>query len=327
MYPLSYHLSKWFGWNDPPYQTRLRGVVSKVFTPDVVMRMRPRIQTIVDELIDNVQSAGGMDVIRDIAHPLPVTVIAELLRVPPEYRERFKQGADDIVAFFSAGRAQPETAARAQRGILAINDSLKDIVHRRRSYPEHDLISRLLAIEQEGDLLSEEELIGTCVFFLVAGHETTTDLIGNCILALLENPDQMGRLRDEPSLIGSAVEEFLRYDSPVQRIWRLALQDCEIDGKRILKGQIVLPLIGAANRDPAQFLDPHRLDIGRRDNIHAAFGVGTHFCVGATLARTQGQIAIQTLLRRLPFFETRHHGHGMEPTMAIRSLKALPVTF
>jgi cytochrome P450 len=326
--PLGRLFSATMVFMDPPRHTRLRGLVGKVFSGRVAESVRPRVQAIVDERLDAVQDAGQMDAIGDLAYPLPAIVIAEMLGVPAGDRDQFKRSADAIVSFLGTGRAVAENAERAQRSYLELADGLlRPLIAERRREPRADLISALVAAEEQGDALDEEELIAMCVSFLTAGHETTTNLIGNGLLALLRNPDQLGRLRDDPGLIQTAVEELLRYDSPVQRQWRLATEELEIGGRRIAEGQLVYQLVGAANRDPAQFPEPERLDLGREANRHVAFGYGIHFCLGAPLARVEGQVTFETLLRRLPGLELASDRLEWQPNMAFRALRSLPVAF
>jgi cytochrome P450 len=324
---LQNHISTWMGFIDPPDHTRLRALVSNVFTPRMIRSLRPRIQTIVDELLDRVQDAGRMDVIADFAFPLPAIVIAEMLGLPPADREQFKQWSNDVMAFLGTGRPQVDVARRAQQGVYALKGYLRSIFSQRRQSPQDDLISALLIVEQEGDRLSEEEMFGMCVFLLVAGHETTLALIGNGLLALLRNPEQKQMLQENPGLIDSAVEEFLRYDSPIQHQTRVAREDFELEGQRILMGDRVLPMLGAANRDPAQFADPDRLDIRRQPNPHLAFGYGIHFCLGAPLARLEGQIAIHTILRRLPRMQLTDGNLRWRVHTSMRHPELLPVDF
>jgi hypothetical protein len=285
---------------DPPEHTRLRSLVSKAFTPRAVEAMRPHIQQIVDELLDAVEGSDRFDLIRDLAYPLPVIVIAEMLGVPPEHRDRFKRWSDDIVATLGGPMLSPELFQQAAASSREMTDYFRGVIEVRRKKPEDDLLSALIAAEEQGEMLSEQELLATCVLLLVAGNETTTNLIGNGMIALLQHPDQLEKLRDDPSLAESAVEEFLRYDGPVQATGRTATEDIEVGGTVIKEGQVAFTLLGAANRDPDQFPNPDALDITRQDNRHVAFGHGIHFCLGAPLARVEAQIAFQTLLRRFP---------------------------
>ncbi len=313
--------------SDPPQHTRLRGLASKAFTPRAVERLRPRIQEIVDELLDRVQDAGRMDVIRDLAYPLPVIVIAEMLGIPPENRDQFKKWSDDIAATTGGPLMPPEVFERARQSSLELAQYFQTVIEQRRRDPREDLISDLIAAEEQGEALSEEDLLATCVLLLVAGNETTTNLIGNGMLALLRYPEQRQKLRDDPSLIKTAVEELLRYDGPVQGTARVALEDLEIDGRKIEKGQLVFTMLAAANRDPAQFSNPEELDITRQENRHVAFGYGIHFCLGAPLARLEGQIAINSLLQRIsnPRLATEDLEWG--GSFILRGLKALPLIF
>jgi pimeloyl-[acyl-carrier protein] synthase len=313
---------------DPPDHTRLRGLVSKAFTPRVVEVLRPHIQQIVDGLLDQAEGRGEMDLIEDFAYPLPVIVICEMLGVPVEDRDRFKTWGLDIARGLDAVLLGPESEVvkRSSTSRMALADYFRELIARRRAEPRADMLTDLIAAEEAGDKLTENELLATCILLLVAGHETTVNLIGNGSLALLRHPDQLQRLRDNPGLIGTAVEELLRFDGPVQRTARIPSEDVTIGGKVIPKGDMVMPFIGAADRDPAQFPEPDRLDIGRTDNRHIAFGWGIHFCLGAPLARVEGQIAINTLVRRLPKLALATEAPAFRQSLTLRGLSALPVT-
>ncbi|OLC16101.1 MAG: hypothetical protein AUH29_06210 [Candidatus Rokubacteria bacterium 13_1_40CM_69_27] len=315
-------------FQDPPDHTRLRTLVSKAFTPRVIEGMRGHIQQIVDRLLDDVKGKGTMDVVADLAYPLPVNVICEMVGVPAGDRERFGQWSHDIARSLDAiAFPDPEIVERANRAEDGLNDYFHELVAERRRAPRGDLLSALIAAEEAGDRLSTEELFATGILLFIAGHETTVNLIGNGTLALLRHPDQMRRLREDPSLIASAVEELLRYDSPVQRTGRIVYEDVVIDGKTIPKGSLTVGLLGAANRDPAHFPDPDRLDITRGATHHLAFGWGIHFCLGAPLARLEGQIAIGTLLRRLPRLALAAEHLEWRETSTLRGLQRLPVAF
>ena len=314
---------------DPPDHTRLRGLVSKAFTPKMVERLRPEVQAIVDGLLDGVEGAGTMDLIEQFAYPLPVTVICQMLGVPVEDRERFKQWGLDIARGLDAIMLPPdsEVARRSVASRHALTGYFRELIAERRTTPRADVLSDLIAAEEAGDRLSEPELLATCILLLIAGHETTVNLIGNGTLALLRHRDQLRRLQQDPTLIGSAIEELLRYDGPVQRTARIPSEDVTIGGRTIARGEMVMPFIGAADRDPVQFPEPDRLDIGRADNRHIAFGWGIHFCLGAPLARIEGQIAINTLLRRLPKLALATDRPEYRQSLTLRGLKALPVSF
>ena len=314
---------------DPPDHTRLRSLVSKAFTPRVVEGLRPRIQKMVDELITRAEAVGTMDLIEEFAYPIPVSVICEMLGVPVEDHERFKGWSLDIARGLDSVWLPPESEIPKRSGAArhAIGDYMRGLIAERRASPRGDLLSALIAAEEAGDKLSEDELIATCILLLIAGHETTVNLIGNGTLALLRHPEELRRLRETPGLITSAVEELLRYDGPVQRTARITSTAVTLGGRTIPKGEMVMPFIGAADRDPSQFPDPDRLDLGRADNRHIAFGWGIHFCLGAPLARVEGQIAIDTLVRRLPRLALVNDEPEHRQSLTIRGLKALPVTF
>src|SRR5437879_5683492 len=314
---------------DPPDHTRLRGLVSKAFTPRVVDRLRPHIQQIVDGLLARVEGAGSMDLIEEFAYPLPVTVICEMLGVPVEDHERFKAWGVDIARGLDAILLPPdsEVAQKSLAGRRALADYFRGLIAERRAAPRDDMLSGLIAAEEAGDTLSENELLATCILLLVAGHETTVNLIGNGSLALLRHPHELRRLRESPGLIASAVEALLRYDGPVQRTARIPSEDVTIGGRTIGKGEMVLPFIGAADRDQAQLPDPDRLDITRTDNRHIAFGWGIHFCLGAPLARVEGQIAINALLQRMPKLALATDTPQYRQSLTLRGLSALPVSF
>ena len=316
-------------FRDPPDHTRLRALVSRAFTPRVVEAMRPHIQEIVDGLLDRVEGTRGMDVIEDLAYPLPVTVICEMLGVPTADQDVFKQWSADIARSLDAAilPAGSEVITRGQEAGDALREYFRSLIAVRRKSPQPDLLSALIAAEEQGDKLSEPELVATCALLLIAGHETTVNLIGNGVLALLRHPAELRALADDPALIQTGVEELLRFDGPVQRTGRMTTADVEIGGRQIPKGSIVAAVIGAANRDPAHFADPDRLDVARRENRHIAFGFGIHFCLGAPLARIEGQVAIGTLLRRMPALKLVSDTPEWRESSVLRGLKTLPVTF
>jgi cytochrome P450 len=316
-------------FRDPPDHTRLRALVSKAFTPRVIEQMRDHIQGIVDRLLARVEPAGGMDVIADLAYPLPVTVICEMLGVPLADHESIRGWSADIARSLDA-IGLPSDAGIVERGRVArhaLGDYFRRLVPRRRADPRNDLLTGLIAAEEQGDRLSEGEVIAMCVLLFIAGHETTVNLIGNGLLALLRHPEQLATVRRDPALVPAAVEELLRYDSPVQRTARITNAEVELGGHALPAGAMVVAAIGAANRDPAHFVDPDRLDVTRRDIRHIAFGYGIHFCLGAPLARVEGQIALGTLLRRAPRLALAEPTPEWRESSVLRGLRALRVTF
>jgi cytochrome P450 len=312
---------------DPPDHERLRALVSKAFTPRLIERMRPRVQAIADGLLDAVQDRGGMDLIDDYAFPLPITVIAELLGVPAEDRNNFREWSDAAV---SGNASQEYLEEILIPHMQAFTDYLRALFEEKHANPRDDLVSALVQAEEAGDKLSEDELLGMVFLLLVAGHETTVNLIGNGVLALLQHPDQLRKLKDDPSLIKPAVEELLRYDGPVETSTeRFAREDVDMGRTVIPRGEMVLVVLAAADHDPERFSDPDNLDITRTDNRHLAFGKGVHHCLGAPLARMEGQIAISTLLRRMPNLRLKGSPESLSwrPGMILRGLRGLPVEF
>ena len=312
---------------DPPDHTRLRSLVNKAFTPRAIERLRPRVEEIVQELLDPLQQAGAMDVMKEIAYPLPVVVIAELLGIPPEDRDKLKRWSDDIVLAI-AGMQSTDGLRRSRVAGDEMRAYMEGIAEERRREPKEDLLSALLAAEEEGDKLSMDEVFSTCILLLVAGHETTTNLIGNGLLALLRHPEQMELLRSDPSLAEGAVEELLRYDSPVQLTGRFVLEDVEMQGHTITAGQQVILLLGAANRDLVKFDDPDLLDLTRENSSqHLSFSNGIHACLGAPLARLEGQVALPALIERFPNMRLATDRLEWGDGIILRGLKELPVAF
>jgi cytochrome P450 len=308
---------------DPPDHTRLRSLMSKAFTPRSVEALRPRVEQLVEEMVETCAAKGTFDVIREVAYPLPVIIIAEMLGIPPAERDQFKKWSDEIATTVGMANIDQERIARkAQR---ELRDYLVPIMQERRREPREDLLSALVAAEEDGDKLSLMEVHATIALLLVAGNETTTNLIGNGLLALMQHRDQFDRLRANPEMIGTAVEEMLRYDSPVQGTSRFTLQDTEVNGHPVKAGQQVFLFIGAANRDPAQFPDPDTFDIGREDNRHLSFGNGIHFCLGAPLARIEGPIALNALLQRFPNMRLATDKLVWGDNIVLRGLTSLPV--
>lgn len=316
---------------DPPQHTRLRRLVAKAFTPRVVEGLRPRIQRIVDDLLESVVPNGGMEVIRDLAYPLPALVIMELLGIPEEDRDRLKAWTADRLTFLGGITVAPDPLAVAQRAresAYALGLCFSELIAARRVRPEEDLLSALVAVEAERDgRLSEAELVANAMALLTAGHETTANLIGNGLLALLRHPDEFRLLRDDLTRIPAAVEELLRFDSPVQLAPRAAVDDIVIGDAHICHGERVMLVLGAANRDPAQFVDPDRLDISRDPNAHLAFGFDRHFCLGAHLARLEGQVVFTSLAERYPGLKLTGQPVQWQANPAYRGLTGLAVTF
>ena len=309
---------------DPPDHRRLRALVNKAFTPRAVEALEPRIRETLAALLDDIDDPGGFDLMRAVAHPLPVIVIAEMLGVPHEDRARF--------AVWSAQRARlleptvsPRERAVAQVATAEFDAFFRAIIERRRAAPEDDILSALVQAEEEGERLNERETLNMLRLLLIAGNETTTNLIGNGMLALLRNPDQLARLREDPGLIPSAVEELLRFDSPVQATFRRALADCEVNGFELRKRDNLVVLVGSANRDPDAFADPDRLDVGRGEAAHLSFGRGIHHCLGAPLARLEGRIVLEMLLDRFPRIGLRDESPRFRNGIVLRGLRSLPV--
>ncbi|MGH0034607.1 MAG: cytochrome P450 [Myxococcota bacterium] len=303
---------------------RLRGLVSKAFTPRRVARLRPQLESIVDELLDRSAERGGMEVVADLAHPFPVIAIAEMLGVPADDRVRFRAWSQELVQLLDPlqGRGGAQGMMRAAHGIF---EYFRPLLAERRREPRDDLLSAMIQAEQDGEQLDELDLLALSSLLLVAGHETTSNLIANAIVSLLRFPDERKRLQDQPDLLPRAVDEFLRYESPIQLTDRMARADCELGGQPIRRGQMVVAVLASANRDPERFDEPDRLDLGRSDNPHLAFGHGNHFCLGSQLARLECELAVGALLRRFPEFKGRPEPEAWRRSMIIRGPEALPL--
>ncbi len=307
---------------DPPDHTRLRQLVHRAFTPQLVERLRERVRSLTEELIVAAERRGRMDLIADYALPIPTTIIAEMLGVPASDRHRFHRWSRMIVASAPSGWRM----VRAIPSAIAFLRYIRKLVKARRSSPRDDLVTALVQAEEEGAGLDEDELVSMVFLLLIAGHETTVNLIGNGMLALLRHPDQMKRLRDEPGMIKVAVEELLRFDGPLETATeRYAREDVEVAGTVIRRGELVYAVLASANRDERQFSDPDRLDLSREPNKHLAFGLGVHYCLGAPLARLEGQIAIGALVSRLPNIRTTRRLLRWRRGIVLRGLEALPV--
>jgi cytochrome P450 len=315
---------------DPPDHTRLRGLVVKAFTARRVEDMRPRIQQVVDETLDRIIPQGRMDLIEDFAFRLPVTIICDMLGIPDEHRELFYTGSRDSGRILEPVPLSPEEIKDGNARSAMSAMYFQQLFELRRKEPGDDLTTQLVQAEEAGDKLTNEELTANIILLFGAGHETTVNLIGNGLLALHRNPEQLALLKAKPELITNAIEEFLRYDSSVQMTGRVTLEDIEdLGGKRIPKGESVLCLLGSANHDPAVYPDqPERLDITRPNVRPLSFGGGIHFCLGAQLARLEAEVAISTLLRRLPDLRLDDaENPEWRPTFVLRGLKQLPASW
>lgn len=307
---------------EPPDHSRLRGLVQKAFMARQINRLRPRIEQLSHQLIDTMLEQETCDLLTAFATPIPVIVIAEMLGVPTEQTDALLNWSHAMVKMYELGRT-PDMEQGAVQAAQEFVAYLRDYVAERRQHPQDDLITKLIQVEEAGEKLTEDELISTCILLLNAGHEATVNVIGNGVYALLKNPDQLARWRAEPTLAASAVEELLRYDTPLHLFNRWVLEDLEYKGHSFKQGTQVSLILGAANRDPAQFADPHTLDLGRPKNTHVSFGGGIHYCLGAPLARLELQTALPILLTRLPnlqlvsqpTYRNSYHFHGLEQLM------------
>jgi hypothetical protein len=328
--PVFRSMSHWMLQQDQPDHTRLRGLVVKAFTARRIEDMRPRIQEIVDQTLDAIIGQGHMDLIEDYAFRLPVTIICDMLGIPEDHREVFYKSSRDGGRLLDPVPLTAEEIEKGNAGNMMAQMYFQQLFELRRKTPGDDLITQLLQAEEDGSKLSNEELVANIILLFGAGHETTVNLIGNGLLALHRNPDQLALLKSNPALITNAIEEFLRYDSSVQMTGRVALEDIEdLGGKRIPKGESVLCLLGSANHDPAVYPDrPDRLDITRPNVRPLSFGGGIHFCLGAQLARIEAEVAISSLLRRLPELKLEDAENPQwRPTFVLRGLKELPASW
>ena len=309
---------------DPPEHTRLRALVNQAFTPRAVDALEPHIRTIMAELLDAIDDPAGFDLMAAVANPLPVIVIAEMLGVPPEDRDRFKHWSNARARMLEPTINAPERARAAAAG-ESLDAYFMPIIQARRREPRDDIVSALAQAEEEGDSLTEREMLLMLRLLLIAGNETTTNLIGNGVLALLRHPEQLELLREDPSRIPAAVEELLRFDTPVQLDVRGVLEDCEMHGVPLRRGDGAVLAIGAANRDPAAFEDPERLDVERSKGSNISFGRGVHHCLGAPLARLEGRIALEMLLERYTSLRLLADRPAFRRGIVLRGLESLPV--
>ncbi len=318
-------LSLWLIFMDPPEHTRLRKLLNKGFSAAAVEGLRSQSETIVDQMLKPLQHGTEVELLREFANPMPVRIISELLGVPQALHGTFVNASRAIAAFRGNPNRTVEEARAAQDALIELTEFFRKTVAERRRNRGNDLISLLIDIEEEGEVLTEEELYAQCIALLFAGHETTRNLIGNGMYTLLQHPQQMAELREKPEMIRSAVEELLRYESPVQFTARVLKEDIEVCGQQIRKGWTVLCMLGAANRDPKQFNEPNQLNLKRLNNQHLAFSAGLHFCIGAQLARLEGQVALLNLVQRFPEMKLTGPRPEWASTFGLRGLKSLPV--
>jgi hypothetical protein len=312
---------------DAPSHTRLRALCAVAFTPARVAALKQHIQDIADQLIDRVIDSGRMDVIADFANPLPAIVTAELFGVPVEDHQKLKDWSTDFAEMLGNFQHNPDRARRVLRSTENLLEYFQDAIREQKQNPRPGLVSSLLNAEVDGFRLTEEEIVANLIVTMVGGQETTTNLIGNGLVSLLKNPDQLDLLKHDSSILSSAIEELLRYESPSQHTARLAPDDMTLGGKKIQKKQAVIAVFAAANRDPERFPAPDKLDLKRSDNRHVAFAWGPHYCFGAPLARMEGQIAFETMLRRLPNIRLESWELEWRDNLGLRGLKSLPISF
>jgi cytochrome P450 len=318
-------LSLWMLFFDAPEHTRLRKLMNKGFSPVAIESLRPQVEKIVNRLLMSLRKSHRIDILPQFAHPLPAYVIAELLSVPESLQEKFIRWSNAVATLFGNPYRTMDDLVAAQQAICGLTGYFREAVAVRRKQRGNDLISLLMEIEEDGDVLTEEELYAQCVMLLFGGHETTRNLIGNGLHTLLRHPEQASELRDNPELIRSAVEELLRYESPVQYTGRMVLEDFEFCGVSARRGQEIVFMLGAANRDGSQFKDPDRLDLKRAKNPHLAFGAGAHFCIGNQLARLEGQVAVLKMLEEFPEMRSVSAEPEWLPNFSFRGLKTLLV--
>ena len=317
--------SRWMLFLDPPEHTRIRKLLNKEFTPNMIQRLRSRIQRAVDALLDEVIGKSEMEFMSEFANPLPVRVIAEMLGIPSEDQRDFQIWSDDLAQFFGNATSPVETARRAQNSLVNLTEYFRALLPERREHKRDDLVSLLLRVEEEGEMLTADELLAQCTLLLVAGHETTRNLLGNGLLALLQEPEQFAKLKENPSLMNSAVRELARFDSPVQFSGRAVTEDFSWHDREIKQGQTVILLLGSANHDPEKFSEPEKLEISRDEGMPLSFGHGIHYCIGASLAYAEAEIAFSTLLQRTSDLRLLDDVPAWRPNLSFRGLNRLPV--
>jgi cytochrome P450 len=322
---LAHLLSLWMLFIDAPAHSRLRKLMNKGFSPTVLESLRPQIEAIVDRMVEPLRHSCEVELMHEIAHPLPVRVIAEMLGIPDTMQDQLVGWSNAIATFFGSPHRTLEQIRSAHQAVVALTEYFRDAVAKRRQQKGNDLISLLLKIEEDGEVLTEEELYAQCVMLLFGGHETTRNLIGNGMFTLLQHPNELSNLRDHPEMIRTAVEELLRYESPVQNTARIAKEEMEVCDVRLHPGDLIAVMLGAANRDPQQFKDPSRLDLSRLNNSHLAFGAGPHFCIGNQLARMEAQVAILKMVREFPQMRLTSKIPEWAPNFSLRGLRDLLV--
>jgi cytochrome P450 len=320
-------LGQWLVFRDAPDHDRLRALLQRSFTPKQLESSRERVQATVDALLDRVVARGTMDFIRELAFPLPATVIAGLMGVPAADLEPIKTWSDRLAAYLGGAMDERDNFAEASAGVAALVDYFHRLLQERERRPSDDLMSLMLRAEDEGDRLTHDEVVANCVLLLFAGHETTTNLLGNGLFHLLRHPAELACLQADPSLLHSTVEELLRYDGPVPATVKIATEDVPWHGRTIRRGDMVVPFLSAANRDPRQFPEPDRLDVRRRFERHVAFAAGMHFCLGAWLARLEARVVFAAVLQRLPQLVLVPPEPRWKPMLFLRGLEALPVAW
>jgi pimeloyl-[acyl-carrier protein] synthase len=325
--PVAQVMVKQMLFMDAPDHTRLRGLASTAFTPARVADLRSHIREILDDLLAPLLASGRMDVIADLAAPLPAIVTAEMMGVPTADADQLKEWSADFAEVLGNFQHNPDHASATLKCVEEMTSYFREAIQSQRAQPRDGLVNALLTAEIDGDRLTEEETIANCIVTMVGGQETTTNLIGNGVLTLLRHPDELERLKNDLGLIPSAVEELLRYESPSQHTARICPEDTELGGKKIRKGQAVIAVMGAGNRDPERFPDPDRLDLGRTDNRHLAFGWASHFCFGAPLARIEGQLVFEAIARRMSNLRLEPGPLVWRDNLGLRGLTSLPVTF
>jgi cytochrome P450 len=317
----------WMVFNDPPDHTRLRGLVNRAFTPKAIAALRPRIEEVVAEQLASIRERGSADLIRDFAFPIPAVVIAEMMGVPAAERDLFKSWSDAIMALVFGAADTPGRREQAQQSLLDLAAYLHDLLAHFRSHPAENLLTDLIGSQEADDRLSDDEIVATCTLVLFGGHETTTNLIGNGTRTLLDHPDQLRRLLAEPELLTSAIEELLRFDGPSKMEVRRAASDIEMRGATISEGDQIYFIQAAANRDPDVFDNPDSVDLGRSPNRHCGFGFGIHYCLGAPIARVEGAIAIDALIRNLPGLHIGPDPEEWHPTLISRGMRSFTVSW